>query len=256
MSEHIKATTEDGVTTLTIARADKKNALTVDMYVAMVETVRAFNEDDGARVLHLRGEGGSFTAGNDLMDFMNTPPAGKDSPVIQFLISLTECEKPIVVEVSGAAIGIGVTMLLHCDLVYADETATFRMPFVDLGLVPEGASSLLLPRMMGFQKAGELFYLSKKFGVGEAEQVGLVTAIIEQDDLAAHCKSVVAQLAKKAPAAVRKTKDLLRRHTRADVARVLEEEGELFMEQLQSAEAREAFTAFFEKREPDFTKAE
>ena len=256
MSEYVKTTTSEGVTTLTLARSEKKNALTVDMYVAMAQTVRDFNQDESARVLHLRGEGGSFTAGNDLMDFMNTPPAGDDSPVIQFLVALTECEKPILVEVSGPAIGIGVTMLLHCDLIYADETATFRMPFVDLGLVPEGASSLLLPQMMGFAKAGELFYFSKKFGAQQAEQIGLITGVVSAGDLHEHCIHQARTLAKKAPAAVKMTKDLLRRHSREDVRRALSEEGALFMQQLQSAEAREAFTAFFEKREPDFSKVQ
>jgi enoyl-CoA hydratase/carnithine racemase len=186
---------------------------------------------------------------------MNTPPAGEDSPVLQYLIALTECEKPIVVEVSGPAVGIGVTMLLHCDLVYADETAGFRMPFVDLGLVPEGASSFLLPRMVGYAKANELLLTSKKFGAAEAKEIGLITAIVDADQLHEHCASTARTLAKKAPAAVKRTKDLLRRHTREEVKRALKEEGELFIQQLRSPEATEAFTAFFEKREPDFSSS-
>lgn len=246
----------DGVLTITLNRPEKKNALTVAMYEKMAAAVRSGNADVDVRVIHLRGAGGCFTAGNDLMDFMSVPPAGMDSPVIQYLLALTECEKPILVEVSGPAIGIGVTMLLHCDLVYADETARFKMPFVDLALVPEGASSLVLPRTMGHAQASELFFFSEKIDAERALSVGLITGIRPSDLLGSYCEARARELAKKAPAAVKETKALLRKWSRAEIREVIEAEGRVFAKRLESAEAREAFTAFFEKREPDFSKAE
>ncbi|MEW5852894.1 MAG: enoyl-CoA hydratase [Myxococcota bacterium] len=245
---------DGGVLTITFNRPDKKNALTVAMYQLAVRAIREANNDKSVRALVLTGAGGSFTAGNDLADFMNVPPAGLDSPVIQFLLSLVELEKPILCAVQGPAIGIGTTLLLHCDLVYADETAKFRLPFVDLGLVPEGASSFLLPRIMGAPRASELLYFSEVFDARKAKELGLITDVIPADRLATEVQTRAATLAQKPPASLRATKKLLRAGTREQVMRALKEEGDIFVERLRSEEAMEAFSAFFEKRKPDFSR--
>lgn len=253
-SEHILTRRDGGVLTITIHRADKKNALTVAMYQGLVAALRGAAADDAVRAVVLTGSGGSFTAGNDLADFMNAPPAGMDSPVVQFLVALVEMPKPILVAVQGPAVGVGTTMLLHCDLIYADETARFRMPFVDLGLVPEGASSYLLPRIMGAPRAAELLMFSEVFDARKAKEVGLINDVLPAATLLADVQARAATLAAKAPASLRATKDLLRRGTREQVLRALKEEGDIFIERLRSEEAAEAFTAFFEKRKPDFSR--
>jgi enoyl-CoA hydratase/carnithine racemase len=250
----ILASTEAGVRTLTFHRPAKKNAFTPVMYAALVEELERAARDPKVRVVLLTGAGDAFTSGNDLMDFAQTPPAGRDSPVFKLLLALVDHEKPIVAAVNGVAVGIGTTMLLHCDLVYAADSARFRMPFVNLGLVPEGASSLLLPLLAGPQRAAELLMFGDFFSAADAHAAGLVNAVTPAADVLAHATARARALAERPAASIRHTKALLRHADRAAVHAALDREGEVFLARLSSPEATEAFSAFFEKRTPDFSR--
>ena len=251
--ETILSASEGGVLTITFNRPKKKNAFTMAMYQAIVDALRAGKEDDSVRVVLFQGTEGVFTAGNDLMDFAQNPPRSADTPVFALLEELAVYPKPVVAAVQGAAVGIGVTMLLHCDLVYADDTAKFVMPFVNLGLVPEGASTLLLPRLAGRVTANELLMFGDPFRSDTALEIGLINAIIE-GDVQAHAKERAQVLAAKPAASLRGTKKLIREAMGDRVGKTLHREGALFIERLTSPEAAEAFTAFMEKRKPDFTQ--
>jgi enoyl-CoA hydratase/carnithine racemase len=241
----------DGILTITFNRPDKKNALTSTMYAVLADALEAADTDPAVRVILFSGNGGAFTAGNDLQDFLNNPPQGDNTPVFRFLRAISTASKPLVAAVSGVAVGVGTTMLLHCDLVYAGESAKLSLPFVNLALVPEAASSLLLPAMIGHHRAAELFMLGEAFTPTTAKDYGIVNAIYPDDKLLAEATAVAAKLAAKPPTALRLTKQLLKR-TKGDVAGQMAEEGQHFRSQLKSAEAREAMTAFFEKRPPKF----
>ena len=260
MTEHVLRAIDKGVMTVTLNRADKKNALTEAMYAALGDALEAAAKDASVKVVMFTGSGDSFTAGNDLADFAaaGAKPVGADegeTPVNRFLRLIATTEKPLIAAVNGLAVGVGVTMLLHCDLVYAGQSATFQTPFVNLGLVPEAASSLLLPSLVGNQKAAELLFLGKKIGAAEAERIGLVADVLPDAELAARAGAIAQELATKAPTAVKLTKQLLRGASRPDIARRMAEEGVHFAKQLRSAEVKEAISAFFEKRAPDFSKA-
>ena len=252
--KHVYVETADRVRTIVFNRPEKKNAFTIAMYERLVAAIDEASGDDDVRVVLLRGTGGCFTAGNDLVDFMKDPPQNTDSPVFQLLLRLHGFEKPLIAAVQGPAIGLGTTMLLHCDLVYAGEGAMFQLPFVDLGLVPEGASTLLLPRMMGHQRASELLLLGERFGAGTAHAVNLVNLVCADDRVVHDAHDAARTLAQKPPASVRLTKRLLREATHERIGQTLHREGAEFMKRLTSEEAREAFTAFFEKRKPDFSR--
>jgi enoyl-CoA hydratase/carnithine racemase len=242
----------DGVLTITFNRPDKKNALTSAMYATLADALEAADTDPAVRVILFTGNGGAFTSGNDLQDFLNNPPQGDNTPVFRFLRAISAASKPLVAAVSGVAVGVGTTMLLHCDLVYAGESAKLSLPFVNLALVPEAASSLLLPAMVGHHRAAELFMLGEAFTPATAKDYGIVNAIYPDDKLLAEATAVAAKLATKPPTAMRLTKQLLKR-TKGDVAGQMAQEGEHFRSQLKSSEAREAMTAFFEKRPPKFS---
>jgi enoyl-CoA hydratase/carnithine racemase len=246
--------TRGGVRTITFNRPSKKNAFTRAMYERIVELIDEAGADDSVRALLLRGAGGCFTAGNDLKDFMQEPPTGTDSAVFQLLLRLHAFQKPMVAAVQGPAIGLGTTMLLHCDLVFAGEGVLFQMPFVDLGLCPEGASTLLLPRMMGHQRASELLLLGERFGAQQAYDLGLVNHVCADDEVVTVAEQAAAKLAAKPPASIRLTKQLLREAISPRTQETLYREAGHFMQRLVSEEAREAFTAFFEKRKPDFSR--
>ncbi len=234
-------------------RPDKRNAITVAMYAALAEALEAAEADEAVRVVLFHGHGGAFTAGNDLHDFLAHPPDGSDRPVFRFLRGLAGARKPLVAAVQGPAVGIGTTMLLHCDLVLAAEDARFMLPFVNLGLVPEAASSLLLPRLAGYQRAAELFFLGDPFDAATAQRIGLVGRVVPAADLLAAARALADRLAAKAPAALLATKALLKSAS-VTVAERIEEEATVFVRQLQSAELQEAVAAFFEKRAPDFSR--
>lgn len=255
-SEHVLVEFDAGVCTITLNRPKKKNALSVAMYAGIVAGFDEARRRREVRVIVLRGSEGVFTAGNDLLDFMKAPPAGPDSPVSKFLAHLVACEKPLVAAVQGPAIGIGVTMLLHCDLVYAGESARFRMPFVDLGLCPEAGSSFLLPRMMGYQRAAELLLLGEPFSAQLAHDYGIVNQVLADEAVLDRASSIAATLAKKPPAAVRESKKLMRSCYSSQLEQAMAAEYQAFVAGLSSPEAAEAFRAFFEKRAPDFSKFE
>lgn len=237
-------------------RPEKKNALTRAMYDAMATALREADTSRDVRVVLLHGAGDVFTAGNDLRDFLDNPPRTTESPVARFMASLAQAAKPVVAAVHGTAVGIGTTMLLHCDLVYATESARFHMPFVDLGLVPEFGSSLLFPSLAGHRRAAEFLLLGKPFDATVAADLGLVNAIVAPDRLMATAMAAAQALADKPPTALRLTKMLMKRGTAAAVTEAAQEESRLFVERLASPEAREAFAAFLEKRKPDFSRGE
>ena len=251
-SSHVAATRAGAVLHLELDRPDKKNALTGAMYGALADAVEAAADDASVRAVVLSGRGGVFTAGNDLGDFLMSPPTGEDSVVFRFLRAAAAFPKPLVAAIEGPAIGIGTTILLHCDLAYAAPDARFKMPFVDLGLVPEAASSLLLPMGAGPMRAAELLLFGETFSADVAREAGLVNEVVENP--AARAMERAQTLAAKPPEAVRLTKALLRRPQADAVARVMREEGALFIDRLASPEAQEAFSAFFEKRAPDFSR--
>jgi enoyl-CoA hydratase/carnithine racemase len=256
MTSPILSQVSDQVLTLTLNRADKKNALTVEMYKELVAAMQSGVADPKVRVIVLQGTGGVFTAGNDLGDFIQNPPVGMDSPVMQFLLALVDCPKPVLAAVQGPAVGIGTTLLLHCDLVWADDSARFRMPFVSLGLCPEGASSYLLPRIMGHARAAELLMFGDAFDAQTALTLGLITGVRPAATLLSDVHERARTLAQKPPASIRATKDLMRRFPLADVKKALKQEGDLFAERVRGEEAIEAFGAFFDKRAPDFSRFE
>jgi enoyl-CoA hydratase/carnithine racemase len=242
------------VLSLVIDRPAKKNALTVAMYEALCGGFERAHADPEIRVLLVRGEGASFTAGNDLGDFMRNPPQSTDSWVARMIESFVRATKPIVAAVEGVAIGFGTTMLLHCDLVYAAEGTRFQLPFVNLGLCPEAGSSLLLPLLCGHQRASELLMLGEPFGPELAHEIGLVNRVLPPADLHAFARERAAKLAEQPPASVRLTKQLLREGAKDATMRALLAEGEAFFERLRSPEAAEALQAFFAKRKPDFSR--
>lgn len=244
----------NGVATIEIARPEKKNALTSAMYSAMAEAVTNAGTDANVRALLFTGQPGVFTSGNDLEDFMQRPPAGPDSPVHRFMQALLDCDKPVVAAVTGAAVGIGTTMLLHCDLVYVSDEARLAMPFVGLGLVPEYASSLLVPALVGHVKAAEKLMLGDPFTGEQAVEMGIANAVLPAAEVLPHARRMAERFNTLPPGAVRDAKRLMRAPQREQVRAVMAEENRIFAERLRSPEAREAFQAFFEKRKPDFTK--
>jgi len=253
MSEHVKVDRDGGLLSITLARPERRNAITVAMYAALADAIEGACDDPTVRAITIRGEGQDFAAGNDLADFLATAPRlDEEIPVWRLLRILATCETPIVAAVHGNCVGIGTTMLLHCDLVVADDTAKFSMPFVDLALVPEAASSLLFPRFAGRRRAARYLLLCEPFGAEEAVEIGLVSHRAPQGGLSQKLDEVVAALLAKPPEALRKTQALLRRGSRDEILERMKLESSLFAERLQSAEVKEAITAFFEKRKPTF----
>lgn len=250
----IKTATLNNVATIEIARPEKKNAITVDMYDAMAKALRAANADPAVRAVLITGQPGIFTSGNDLEDFMQRPKQGMDSPVFQFMQALAGSEKPVVAAVTGAAIGIGTTMLLHCDLVYVSDEARLAMPFTSLGLVPEFASSLLLPKLMGHVKAAEKLLLGDPFSAQDAVDLGLANAVLPAGEVVNHARRMAERFNALPPAAVRESKKLMKRAGAERVLETVAVEGSVFQQRLTSPEAREAFSAFFQKRKPDFAQ--
>jgi enoyl-CoA hydratase/carnithine racemase len=249
MSEHVRVERGDGVLAITLARPERRNAITIAMYAALAEALEQARDDPAIRLVTFRGEGKDFAAGNDLADFLNAGARETgDIPVWRFLRALVACEVPIIAAVHGNCVGIGTTMLLHCDLVVAEEGTRFSLPFVDLGLVPEAASSLLLPRLVGRRLAARYLLLCEPFGVDEAEAAGLVSQRSAAGELDATFQAVLQALLAKPADAVRQTQRLLRHASRDELLERMQQESDLFAERLESAETREAIIAFFEKR--------
>lgn len=253
MSEHIRTEqSAAGVLGIVLDRPERKNALTGAMYLRLTELLRAADTDRAVRVLLLSGAGGIFTSGNDVADFQKQQMEFP-TPGVQFLQALSTLRKPLVAAVEGHAIGIGTTMLLHCDMVYAADTARFRLPFVDLALCPEGASSLLLPKIAGYKEAARLLMLGEEFDAAGAMRAGIATAVTAAGQALVAANECARALAAKPPRALQVTKMLLRRGDAQAVADTILVEVDQFAQRRVSAEAREAFTAFFEKRAPDFS---
>ncbi len=249
MSGRITETTDGAVRVLVFDRPEKKNAFTVAMYEALVDGLERAAGEDAVRAVLLRGAGGAFTAGNDLGDFITRPPEDRDHPVLRFLRTIATYEKPLLAAVHGPAVGIGTTMLLHCDLVFASADARLRLPFVPLGLVPEGASSVLLPRLVGPQRAAEMLLLGEFFGAEKAAELGLVNEVLPDPDealrRAIERAKAVAEMPKEA---VRSARALLRHATEQEVLAALDREAVQFLDRLKSQEAMEAMQAFFARR--------
>lgn len=254
MSNHVHTETADRIATIRLDRIEKKNALTAAMYQAIADAIGAAEADAQVRAILIHGQADCFCAGNDLKDFLEHPPHGDDSPVFRFLQTISRAEKPIVAAAGGPAIGIGTTMLLHCDLVYAAPETRFQLPFVSLGLVPEAGSSLLLPMLAGYQRAAELMLLGQPFNAAKALAAGIVTEVVPGGDLLQHARDSAAAIAALPPSSVRMTKALMKKSMAQAVAGQIRDEGMLFRERLAGPEAKEAMTAFFEKRKPDFSK--
>jgi enoyl-CoA hydratase/carnithine racemase len=256
MSEHVRVEKRDSVLSITLARAERRNAITVAMYTALADAVEQGSADASVRLIAFRGEGQDFAAGNDLADFLQeVRQDGEEIAVWRFLRALAQCETPLVAAVHGNCVGIGTTMLLHCDLVVAEEGTRFSMPFVDLGLVPEAASSLLFPQMAGRRLAARYLLLGEPFGVEEALAIGLISHRSKAGELDRALGEVIEALITKPAEALRATQRLLRRGTREAIMDRMRLEGSLFAERLKSSEVKEAISAFFEKRKPDFSNA-
>ncbi len=235
---------ENGVQTLRFDRPDKKNAITGEMYTALADALEQGNSDDAVRCHLLCGHSGAFTAGNDIPDFLNHAQSGGlgEAPVVRFLKALTLNEKPIVAAVDGLAIGVGTTLLMHCDMVFATPGSLFKSPFVDLGLVPEAGSSLLGPALMGHVRAFELLCLGEAFNCEQAEKAGLINRIVE-GDVEEAARACASSIASKPPEAMRLSRQLLKGDKAVLLSRV-EKEIALFAERLKSPEAIAAFQAF------------
>jgi enoyl-CoA hydratase/carnithine racemase len=249
----IKTAVVDGVATIEIARPEKKNAITRAMYTQLAVAFDAAREDAAVRAVLLTGQPGIFTSGNDIEDFVQRP-SDEAPPSITFMKALIGCDKPVIAAVTGAAIGIGTTMLLHCDFVYVSDEARLAMPFVSLGLVPEFASSLVVPRLMGNARAAEKLLLGDPFTGADAVECGIANAVLPASEVVKHARRIAERFNALPPGAVRETKRLMRRGGATAILDTIDVERDIFGARLQSPEAKEAFSAFFEKRKPDFSR--
>lgn len=254
MSEHVRVEKRNSVLFITLARPERRNAITVAMYSSLADAVEQGSADSSVRLIAFRGEGQDFAAGNDLADFLQTVPGDREEIAVwRFLRALAGCETLLVAAVHGNCVGIGTTMLLHCDLVVAEEGTRFCLPFVDLGLVPEAASSLLLPEMAGRRLAARYLLLGEPFGVDEAFAIGLISHRSAADGLDEALDRIIDAVMAKPSDALRATQRLLRHGRQEAILDRMRLEGKLFADRLRSSEVKEAITAFFEKRKPDFS---
>jgi enoyl-CoA hydratase/carnithine racemase len=249
MSEHVRIDKNGGVLAITLARPERRNAITVAMYAALAEALEDAASDASVRVITIRGEGQDFAAGNDLADFLKVPPGDRsDIPVWRLLRALARCEIPVVAAVHGNCVGIGTTMLLHCDLVIADESARFSLPFVDLALVPEAASTLLLPQLAGRRASARYLLLGEPLGANEALAIGVASHVVPVGALENELARIVVALLAKPAGALRDTQRLLRHGQSVAILERMEVESQVFAERLESAEVRQAIEAFFASR--------
>ena len=251
---HVLVETRDRVARIELSRPEKKNALSPQMYAAMAQALEAADADGAVRAVLIHGQSGCFTSGNDVQDFLELERPPGASPAAGFLRAIAGAGKPIVAAVGGPAVGVGTTMLLHFDLIYAAPNARFQLPFVPLGLLPEAASSLLLPMIAGYQRAAELLLLGQPFTAEKALAAGIVTEIVPEGELLERARQAALALAALPPASVRMTKELMKRALAPAVRERMQEELVLFGERLRSPEAKEALSAFLHKRRPDFSR--
>jgi len=244
----------DGVMTITFHRPDKKNSITRAMYTSMADALAQAKEQDAVRVVVFQGSETIFSAGNDIADFLDRPPTNQESPVYRFLLGIADFPKPVLAAVCGPAVGIGTTMLLHCDLVYAGDNAAFSLPFVNLGLCPEAGSSLLLPQMLGYHRAAEALLLGEPFMAEAALEVGLVNRIVPPLEANNLTQAQARKLAAKPIYSLIETKRLMKQGQAQAVRERIGEESSSFGRMLGEPAAREAFSAFMEKRKPDFSR--
>jgi enoyl-CoA hydratase/carnithine racemase len=249
MTQDLRVRRDGEVLAITFTRPDRRNAITVAMYAELADAIEGAARDESVRLITIRGEGADFTAGNDLMDFLTALPRESDDiPVWRFLRAITRNQIPLIAAVQGNAVGIGTTMLFHCDLVIAAQSARFSLPFVDLGLVPEAASTLLLPRLAGRRMAARYLLLGEPFGAGEAGDAGLVSHVVADDQLGHAFADIVEKLLAKPPEALRLTQKLLRQGDADETIKRMELESSHFAERLQSAEVKAAIAAFFGRK--------
>ena len=246
--------TDVGVMTLTFNRVDKKNSLTAAMYASLADAIAQAAVDTQVRVLVFQGHETVFCAGNDIADFLNNPPASQDAPVFRLLRNISEFPKPVLAAVAGPAVGIGTTLLFHCDLVYAGDNAAFAMPFVNLGICPEAASSLLAPQMFGYHRAAEALLLGEPFMAEAALEVGLVNRVLPPTEVNQYVQVQARKLASKPLSSLLETKRLMKAGMAQLVQQQMNEEAASFGRMLHEPAAKEAFSAFMEKRKPDFSK--
>jgi enoyl-CoA hydratase/carnithine racemase len=251
---HILASTRERVAHIQLARLDKKNALTGEMYGQLADAISAADRDPQVRAVLLHGAPDCFCAGNDVGDFLKRPPLVEGSPSARFFVAMQEIRKPMVAAVGGPAVGIGTTMLLHCDLVYAAANARFQLPFVPLGITPEFGSTYILPLLAGYQRAAELLLLGQPFTADKAKEVGIVSEVVAPEALMSKAVDACQALAALPPQSVQLTKQLMKKRHAQVVRETIAEEVKVFGERLGSAEAKEAMSAFLEKRKPDFSR--
>lgn len=244
---------QERVAFIELARPEKKNALTGEMYGQLAAALSAADADAQVRAIVLHGSQDCFTAGNDVGDFLSRPPLSEGSPSQRFFQVMLDLKKPLVAAVAGPAVGIGSTLLLHCDLVYAASNARFQLPFVPLGIVPEFGSTYLLPLLAGYQRAAELLLLGQPFTAEKAKEVGIVTEVVSPEELFSKAKAAAAALAALPPESLRLTKQLIKKRHGQAVRDAIADEVKIFAERLSSPEAKEAMSAFLEKRKPDFS---
>jgi len=252
--EQVSVTLEERILKVVLNRPEKKNALTQQMYTAIVAALHELDRNDEARCLYITGVGNVFTSGNDVMDFMMNPPDLETSAVANLLRALPQTQKPLIASVNGIAIGIGTTLLLHCDLAYAAESAVFQTPFANLGLCPEAGSSYLMPALMGHARAAEWLLLGEKLSASKAREHGIINDVFPDADLQDLAWAKALQLAAQPPGAVRLSKRLMKQHALQVLPEVMMTEGREFGQRLTCEEAGEAFSAFAERRKPDFSR--
>lgn len=252
----IRSTERGAVRAIGFDRAERRNAITAEMYAMLANALEDASRTEGVKVVVIHGHEGVFTAGNDLEDFLNDPPTGDAAPVFRFLKTLATFRLPVIAAVSGPAVGVGTTLLLHCDLVYAADTARFSLPFANLGLCPEAASSYLLPMLAGYPRAAEKLLFGEPFGPEEALSMGLINEIQPADKVLPHALARAAALAERPLVSLMQTKALMKAPFKAGIDRALRDEGVAFGRMLAEPAAREAFTAFLAKRKPDFARIE
>ncbi|PLX46103.1 MAG: enoyl-CoA hydratase [Deltaproteobacteria bacterium] len=252
-SENIKIIKESSVLKIVIDRPEALNALTSEMYDAMSDALEEADVDPEVRAILIHGNESCFTSGNDLLDFKERPEDAAKSAFC-FMVTVSQLTKPIVAAVTGPAVGIGTTILLHHDLVVAGESTSFMLPFVNLGVCPEAGASYLLPRMLGHVKAAELLLLGEPFSATAAREMGIINEIVPDNDVFTRGMELALKLASKPPAALRLSKSLIKKHSDGRLNDIIKDEGDLFLSLLTAPEAKEAFAAFAEKRKPDFSK--